>query len=100
MNQGQTTSDDVLKRIRSYINENFLYMRPDLELNDDDALLKKGIVDSMGVGEILEFLSHEFGVTVDDDDITEENLGSVAAIARYVSGEPVRSGEGGDALVV
>ena len=78
-------SDMVMAATRSYIEENFLYMKAGYELKDDDLLLQKGIVDSMGVIEILEFLRDEFGVVVDDDDITEENLGTLNAIGKYVS---------------
>ena len=76
--------NEVVTRLRSFIDENFLYMRPDFQLGEDDSLLGKGIVDSMGVMEMIEFLGTEFGVTVADSDITEENLGTLSAIASYV----------------
>lgn len=74
---------DVQARVRQFIQENFLYMRPDFVLGADDSLLGKGIVDSMGVMEVIEFLASEFDVVVDDADITEENLGTLNAIAKY-----------------
>lgn len=76
--------DQIASRIRSFVEENFLYMRPDLELANDESLMGKGVVDSMGVMEMIEFLEEEFGVVVDDDDITEENLGTIDRIAKYV----------------
>jgi acyl carrier protein len=79
-----TSSSKVVERLRQYIVENYLYMRQDVQLLDDDPLLAKGIIDSMGVMELIVFLEEEFGVAVADVDITEENLGSLAAIARYV----------------
>ncbi len=84
MTNGQLNQTEVQDQIREYIRENFLYMRPDFELNDDDQLLKKGVVDSMGVVEVLEFLRDDFGVEIEDDEITEENLGSIAAMASFV----------------
>ena len=80
-----TSSVNVVDRIREYIVENYLYMRRDVQLHEDDALLARGIIDSMGVMEIVAFLEEEFGVTVADTDITEENLGSLGAMARYVT---------------
>ena len=38
----------------------------------------------MGVVEVLEFLTEEFGVEIEDDEITEENLGSLTAISRFI----------------
>ena len=76
--------DEIISRLRQFVDDNFLYMRPDLELDNDDSLMGKGIVDSMGVAEMIYFLEEEFGVIVDDEDVTEENLGSINSIATYV----------------
>lgn len=75
----------LAQKVRTYIEDNFLYMRADVELDDDASLLGDGIVDSMGVMEIIAFLEDEFGVIVADEEITEENLGTVNAIARYAT---------------
>jgi acyl carrier protein len=78
------TAAHVIERTRAYITENFLYMRRDFRLDDNDSLLGSGIIDSMGVMEVIAFLETEFGVEVGDDDVTEENLGSIRAISQYV----------------
>ena len=75
---------DVLTKTRAYITENFLYMRPDLELADDDLLLEKRIVDSMGMVELVTFLEDEFGIDMEDGEITEGNFATLAAISRFV----------------
>lgn len=74
----------IIDRTRAYIVENFLYMRPDFKLGDTDSLLERGIIDSMGVMELVAFIESDFGVTVADEDVTEENIGSLRAIAGYV----------------
>lgn len=79
------TEQTIAQTLRSFIQENFLYMRPDLQYADDDSLLAKGVIDSLGVMEIVGFLEETFGLTVDQDEVTEQNFGSVAAIARYVA---------------
>ena len=79
------TAAQVIERTRAYITENFLYMRRDFRLDDNDSLLGSGIIDSMGVMEVILFLETEFGVEVGDEDVTEENLGSIRAISRYVT---------------
>jgi acyl carrier protein len=78
------TAADVIERTRAYITENFLYMRRDFRLDDNDSLLGSGIIDSMGVMEVIAFIEDQFGVEVGDDDVTEENLGTIRAISRYV----------------
>ncbi len=71
-------------RVRQYIVDNFLYMRPGFEFSDDDFLMGKGIIDSLGVMELIGFIEESFDVSIADEDVTEENLGSVNAIARYI----------------
>jgi acyl carrier protein len=85
---GDMPGADVTEKVRGYIVDNFLYTRPDFALGEDDALLGNGIIDSMGVMEVIMFLEEVFGVTVNDADITEENLGTVRAIASYVLAHP------------
>ena len=75
----------ILARMRAYVQETFLYMRPGFALGDQDHLLQRGVIDSMGVMELIAFLRSEFGIEVADDDITEQNLGTLADIARYVT---------------
>ena len=79
------TQEQVLDRTRQYIRDNFLYTRPDYQLDESEPLMEAGVIDSMGVMELLDFIQEEFGVVVEDDEITEENLGTLGAIARYVS---------------
>lgn len=79
------TAAHVIDRTREYIIENFLYMRRDLVLGEGDLLLERGIIDSMGVMELVAFIEEQFGVAVGDDDVTEQNLGSLGAIGAFVS---------------
>lgn len=75
---------DVAVQARQYITENFLYTRPDFRLGDDDRLLERGIIDSMGVMELVAFLQERFAIVVDESEITEDHFGSLSAIAAYV----------------
>lgn len=81
----QLNETQIRDSVRRFLEENFLYMRPDFELGDDDRLLERGVVDSMGVAEMVTFIEDEFAIKTSDDDITEANLGSLRAIGRFVS---------------
>lgn len=80
------TTHEVASRIRGYVQDNFLYMRPHFQLGEDDSLLEGGVIDSMGVMELITYLEEEYQLTVADHEITEENLGSLRAITRFVVG--------------
>lgn len=81
----QMIESQVRDSIRGFLQENFLYMRPDFVLGDDDKLMEKGVVDSMGVLEMMTFIEDTHGVKVEDDEVSEANLGSLNAIARFVA---------------
>ena len=74
----------VLAELRTFVTDNFLYLHPDVDLDDGDDLLAMGIIDSLGFVELVEEVQARYDVTVDDLDITEENFGSLAAMASYV----------------
>ena len=76
---------EVLDRVRAFVRETFMYAQPDAPLADDVLLLQRGVIDSMGVVELMEFIQGEFGIKIPDEDITEDHLGSLGAIADYVT---------------
>jgi acyl carrier protein len=78
------TEAQIGAKVREFITKEFLYMRPGVVITDDDSLMKKGVLDSMGVLEVMQFLSDTFGVSPADDEITEANLGSLRAIGQFV----------------
>jgi acyl carrier protein len=77
-------TSDIRGHLREYVAENFLYLRPGFVLGDDDDLLEAGVLDSLGFIELVEEVQTRFSISVQDVDITEENFGSIASIARYV----------------
>jgi acyl carrier protein len=78
------TPGDVVERTSQYVREQFLYARTDVRLDEDDLLFERGIVDSMGVVELVAFLESEFEILIDDDEVTEQHFRSLRSIADYV----------------
>ena len=79
------TGDDLRRQLRDFIEENFLYLHPGLELADGDDLLARGVLDSLGFVELVEEVQTRYGVAVEDVEITEDNFGSIDAIAGFVA---------------
>jgi acyl carrier protein len=76
---------EVLHQAKTYVLENFMYMRRVKELGDDDSLLRTGVITSLGVMELVDWVEATFGVRVDPSEITEENFDTVRSIARFIS---------------
>ncbi len=81
---------DVRREMRTFIEDNFLYMHPDTELGDGDDLLKLGIIDSLGFVELVEEVQGRYTIEVEDVEITEQNFGSIEAIAALRRSQAVR----------
>ena len=74
----------IESRIKTYIQENFLFSDNGYQLADDASFLEEGIVDSTGVLELVMFVEETFGITVEDEEIVPENFDSVGQLAAYI----------------
>jgi acyl carrier protein len=73
------------QKIRAFIFESFLFDAKEEDLQDDASFLEQGIIDSTGVLELVEWLEDEFDFTVDDEELTPENLDSVNSLADFIA---------------
>lgn len=73
----------VAASIRAYIANEFLLGAGD-SFEDDSPLVEGGVVDSMGIMEIVDFIEDEFGVRVAQSDLVTANLGSVTQMSAFV----------------
>ncbi len=55
------------------------------ELSEDQSLLEAGVIDSVGMIDVISHLEKTYRITVDEDDMTPENFDSIRAIASYVT---------------
>ncbi len=80
--------DAIERDVRRFITENFILNGE--VIDGAGSLTRNGVLDSMGVLELIMFIEERFGVKVPDEDTVPENLDSVDLIVRYVR---VRLGE-------
>lgn len=73
------------EKIRQFILENYLFSSDQSLLSNDDSFLKKGVIDSTGILEVIGYLSEEFGVTVKDEEMIPENLDSVNNLVAFIA---------------
>ncbi|WP_321371027.1 acyl carrier protein [uncultured Desulfuromusa sp.] len=74
---------DVKNKIRTFIVENYLF-GDDEGLEENTSFLDEGIVDSTGILELIEFISEEFSITVEDDELIPENLDSINNVTAFI----------------
>lgn len=60
-------------------------------LEPDEDLLNQGIIDSMGILQLVAFIEEKFGVSVADEDIVPENFRSLNCLVEFVGKKGVRA---------
>jgi len=75
---------DILEKARAYVIENFMYMRKSQTIGDEESLLRTGVISSLGMMEVVGWVEETFGVTVDPEEITENNFDTMRGLARFV----------------
>lgn len=70
--------------IREFIVGNFLFGDGSRLGGDTVSLLDNGIMDSLGVMELVGFLESRLGLSVPDTDLVPQNLDSVENLVSYV----------------
>jgi acyl carrier protein len=67
--------------IRKFIYERFPKSR---KLEDSSRLLEEGVLDSLGVLELVTHLQDALGIPIDDEELVPENFASIDVIAAFV----------------
>lgn len=90
--------ENVRTGIRQFILQHFPLSQK-RAFTDDASLLESGIVDSIGILEIVAYLQQEFAIQVSDDDLLPENFGSIEGIAVFVERKAGSRAPSGDLAV-
>ncbi len=56
-------------------------------IQPDDDLLGEGIIDSLGILQLVAFIEEKFNFQVPDEDVVIENFMSIEALSNYLQGK-------------
>jgi len=74
---------EISDRIRAFITSELMFEDSSARLSDDTPLLA-GTIDSLGLMQLISFIEEEFGVAIDDAEVTATNFRTVTDIERLV----------------
>jgi acyl carrier protein len=74
----------IEQEIREFVIDNFLFGQSDESFSDSDSFLEKGLIDSMGILSLVEFVRGKYLIAIQDEELVPENWDSVQRIARFV----------------
>jgi acyl carrier protein len=86
----------VEQKLRKIVTETFLVGGESGDLLGDDSFIEKGIIDSTGILQLVEFVEQEFGLKVDDEDLIPENLDSINRLVAFVERKKLLSSAGAE----
>ena len=89
----------IEQEVRQFVIDNFLFGQSNGHFSDDDSFLEKGLVDSMGILTLVEFVQEKYAIPVEDEELLPEHWDSVDRVARFVQNKlNLRSQTGGGPL--
>src|SRR4051794_4061258 len=75
---------EIETKIREFVAQNLLFSSEGVSLEDNVSFLQQGVIDSLGVVELVSFASREFGVQVGPGEVIPGNFDSVSKLATFI----------------
>jgi acyl carrier protein len=73
----------VENTVRRFITDELHFDGP-ATLSDDFPLIEGGVIDSLGIFQLVSFLENEFSIEILDEELVPEHLGTIRDIARLI----------------
>ncbi|HHG91240.1 MAG TPA: acyl carrier protein [Devosia sp.] len=81
---GHTPLVDIETRIIQYLRQSLSDVGSGVEISSQTALLGSGLLDSIGLVGLIEFLEESFSIQIPDADLGPDLFETPASIARFV----------------
>jgi acyl carrier protein len=72
---------ELTDKIKHFIEQNF---PRGIKIENETSLINNGIIDSMGIVEIIEYLESTFDIVVEDTEVDLKNFDTVLNIVKFI----------------
>ncbi|MFZ2497795.1 MAG: acyl carrier protein [Methanosarcina sp.] len=76
--------EQIKNSIVDYLKANS-FMDKETHLNDSDSLTQNGIIDSIGLLELMDYICEKYSIEIPEDMLTPENFDSLQGITNMIS---------------
>ena len=76
--------EQVKNVIVDYLKANS-FMDKNTQLDDTDSLTQKGIIDSIGLLELMDYICEKYSIEIPEDMLTPENFDSLQGITNMIN---------------
>jgi acyl carrier protein len=88
------TLRNVEEEVRTFIAGNFLLTAEMVDLAGGESLTQLGVIDSVGVLELMLFLETNYLIEIPDHEVVPDNMDTVDNIVRYIERKLETAGKG------
>ena len=78
------TEGNVDEVIKDYILREFMSDDPEKVLDDEEALIQGGVIDSLGIFLLINFIEKQFSIKIEPEDIVVENFETIDSIKNLI----------------
>jgi acyl carrier protein len=80
----------IREEVIAIIKTNF-FVGKQFDLQDTQSFLEAGVIDSIGMIALVQFIEKDFNIQIEDDEFMPENLDSISGIVDYLKAKGVDS---------
>jgi len=77
-------SSMVSNKVKDFLKKEMFRKKGNDEMEDDINLLESGIIDSLGLIRLIEYLENAFSLNIPDEEVLAENFESMSAIVALI----------------
>jgi len=77
-------SSIVSNKVKDFLKKEMFRKKGNDEMEDDINLLESGIIDSLGLIRLIEYLENTFSLNIPDEEVLAENFESMSAIVALI----------------
>lgn len=74
----------IEEKIKTYVVKELMQDRTRPEINRDESLIDRGIIDSLGLFKLIAHIEEEFGIAVDPNEVRSDNFATLALVTDLV----------------
>jgi acyl carrier protein len=78
------TASNAKELLRQFILEKLAKTKNFTTINNQDNLIENGIIDSLGIVQLVSFIENTFTIKIKDEDIIPDYFESIDAISHYI----------------
>ena len=87
----ESCMQSIEQRVRKFLRETYPVAN-ETELSSEQSLLDSGVLDSIGVLNLMTWLEREFDIYVEDHEVIPENIDGIGSLVRYVESKRAEAG--------